>query len=351
LAVEIERAVTERVEMTPAAPPGSARQAPLDFSVSYKVERVTFDSHGVTLVGNLYLPQGLERPAPAVMLLGPQTFVKEQSPTQYAKRLANDGFVALAFDPRYAGESGGEPRRWENPEAKAEDVRAAVGFLISRADVDGKRIAAMAICQGSSAMLRAAADEPRIKALVTAAGHYRDHEGDLLWLGGEVALRARVERGRRALEKYKKSGEVDYVPAVDPKRMDVGMPGEVVDTWYRPWADRGIWEDRYAVMSDATVIAYESLSAAKRLRTPFLMIHSDNCFLPEAAKRHFEAVPSAKKKLHWDGPTAHFRYYDDPVIIDRTMSLANAWFREHLGMAPPASAYIPAEGQAGPRPT
>lgn len=104
-------------------------------------------------------------------------------------------------------------------------------------------------------------------------------------------------------------------------------------------------------MSDATLLDYESFSAAERLRIPFLMIHSDNSFLPEAAKRHFEAVPSDKKRLQWDGSTAHFRYYDDPVIIDRTMSLANAWFREHLGLSPPASAYIPAEGQAGPRPS
>ncbi len=230
--------MSDVIEAIPAALDGSAGQAPIDLSRGYKVERVTFDSRGATMVGNLYLPQGLDGSAPAIILLGPETFVKEQAPTQYAKRLANDRFVALAFDPRYAGESGGEPRRWENPEAKAEDVRAAVDFLASRPEVDAERIAAMAICQGSSAMLRAAADEPRIKALVTAAGRYRDHEGDLLWLGGEEGIKTRAERGRLALEKYHKSGEVDYVPAVDPERMDVGMPGAVVDAWYRPWRTR-----------------------------------------------------------------------------------------------------------------
>jgi uncharacterized protein len=64
----------------------------------YQLECVTFDSHGVTVMCNLYLPQGLERPAPTVALLGPQTFVKGQAPTQYAKRLDDDGFVALAFE-------------------------------------------------------------------------------------------------------------------------------------------------------------------------------------------------------------------------------------------------------------
>lgn len=342
--------MTDVQDTAPAPLPGSPAQAPLNLSQGYRRERVTFDSHGATLVGHLYLPEGLDGPAPAVVLLGPETFVKEQAPTQYAKRLANDGFAALAFDPRFAGESGGEPRRWENPEAKAEDVRAAVTYLSSRPEIDSGKIGGMAICQGSSAMLRAAADDSRIKVLVTAAGHYRDREGDLLWMGGEAALARRLERGRQAREKFERTGEVEYVPAVDPERMDVGMPGAVVDAWYRPWADKGVWENRFAVMSDATVLEYESISAAGRITAPYLMIHSDNSFLPEAAKRHFEAVPSTKKKLQWEGQTAHFRYYDDPVIMDRTMSLVNAWFREHLEMPPPASAYIPAEGQAGPRP-
>ncbi len=82
-------------------------------------EKVTFESHGETLVGNLYLPE-TEKNA-AVVLLGPMTFQKEQAPTEYARRLAKMGFAALVFDPRYRGESGGAPRYWENPRAKVED--------------------------------------------------------------------------------------------------------------------------------------------------------------------------------------------------------------------------------------
>jgi fermentation-respiration switch protein FrsA (DUF1100 family) len=327
---------------------GSAADAPINRSLGYHIEKVRFNSHGADLVGNLYLPQGLDGPAPALPLLGPETFVKEQAPTQYAKRLANSGFVTLAFDPRYAGESGGEPRRWENPWHKAEDAIAAIDLLITRPEVDSERIAAMAICQGSSVMLCAAADDPRIKALVTVAGHYRDRDADLLWMGGEEGLHKRLARGQNAKAKFGASGEVDYVPAVDPERLDVGMPGRVVYDWYIPWANAGIWENRYAMMSDADVLGYESLSAASRLRTPYLMIHSDNCFLPSAARRHFEAVPARDKLLQWEGATAHFQYYDDTVVMDRTTGLANDWFRRHLDLPLPASAYIPAAGQAGP---
>jgi uncharacterized protein len=331
--------------------PRSAAEAPLSLSPGYRRERVTFPSGEADLVGYLYVPEELSDPAPAVPVIGPETFVKEQAPTQYAKRLANDGFAALTFDPRFAGESGGEPRRWENPVAKAEDVRAALDFLVSRPEVDTERLSALAICQGSSEMLRAAADDARIKALATAAGHYRDHEGDVLWKGGEEALSEIRERGHEAKAKYEASGEVDYVPAVDPERADVGMPGKVVYDWYAPWAEAGIWENRYAVMSDADLFDYESITAAEALRTPYVMIHSDNSFLPEAARRHFDAVPADEKRLQWEGETAHLRYYDDPVVIDHTVGIVSGWFREHLDLPSPASAFIPAEGQAGPRPS
>lgn len=197
---------------------------------------------------------------------------------------------------------------------------------------------------------RAAADDERIRVLATAAGHYLDHEGDLLWLGSEDALAARRDRGQRALERYERTGEVEYVPAVDPDRTDVGMPGRVVNDWYAPWAAAGIWENRYALLSDATLFDFEVVSAARRLRAPWLMVHSDHSFLPAAAHRVFDAVPDATpKRLQWEGGTAHFRYYDDRVVMDRTTSLVNEWFRQHLELPAPASAYIPAQGQEGPR--
>jgi hypothetical protein len=127
------------------------------------------------------------------------------------------------------------------------------------------------------------------------------------------------------------------------------MPGSVVFDWSGPWADAGIWENRYAVMSDATLLDYESLSAAARLGTPWLMIHSDHSFLPNAARRHLAAAPAdTPTRLQWEGGTAHFRYYDDPVVMDRTTGLVHEWFREHLDLPGPASAAIPSAGQEGP---
>jgi uncharacterized protein len=110
--------------------------------------------------------------------------------------------------------------------------------------------------------------------------------------------------------------------------MNVGMPGSFVYDWYSPWADRGEWENRYAVMSDAELLRYESLSAAKRITKPYLMIHSNQSFLPDAARRHFDAMPSTQKTLLWEGDTPHLSYYDDQTVLDKTVGSIVSWAKE-----------------------
>lgn len=292
--------------------------------------KVTFKSGGETLVGDLYLPDDYTKGKkyPAIPLLGPMTFAKEQAPTEYAKRFAKRGFIALAFDPRYRGESSGKPREFEDPIAKVEDTQAAARFLSSLPMVEKSEIYGFAVCQGSSEMLRAVAEDDLFQGVVTVAGHYRDHEADVQWMGSEEALNQRLAEGQSARKTFEETGEVINVPAVDKTRTDVGMPGEFVYNWYIEWANKGIWKNNYAKMSDANLLEYESFTAAKKLNKPYLMIHSDNCFLPDAAKRQFEAVPAKEKKLQWEGETGHFQYYDDAEVLDRTTDQAVAWYKQ-----------------------
>lgn len=87
--------------------------------------------------------------------------------------------------------------------------------------------------------------------------------------------------------------------------------------WYHAWADRGQWDKRYAVRGEADLLPCESLSAARVLTTPCLMIHNDDSFVPEAARRHSEAMLSARKQLLWEGDTPHPADHDQPAILDR----------------------------------
>ncbi|MEC3956842.1 alpha/beta fold hydrolase [Nocardia sp. CDC153] len=293
-------------------------------------ERVSFASGGETVVGRLYEAGFANGRSPAVAIIGPMTFVKEQAPVQYARRLAANGFTALVFDPRSRGESGAEPRCVEDPMGKLADLRAAVGFLAARDEVDAERIAVLGVCFGGNTAVHAAADDPLIRAVAAVTPHFRNPQADAMWLGGPQAVADRLARGREALAKYEATGEVRYVTAVHSTSLDVGMPGLAPWSWYQPWADRGLWDNRHAVLSDAALLSYESLSAAARLTKPFLLIHGDNCALPDQAKRHFAVVPTADK-LHLRPDTPHLSFYDVPEAIDPAVTQITDWFARHLG--------------------
>jgi uncharacterized protein len=103
-------------------------------------------------------------------------------------------------------------------------------------------------------------------------------------------------------------------------------------SWYQAQADRGVWDNRYAVLSDARLLSYESLSAAARLTKPFLLIHGNNCALPDQARRHFAVVPT-QDKLHLHPDSPHLEFYDNPAVIDSAVTSVTDWFARHLGPA------------------
>ena len=141
------------------------------FPLSEKVNhrKVTFETqYGLTLAADLYTPKDANGKLPAIAVSGPFGAVKEQSSGLYAMKMAERGFVALAFDPSYTGESSGEPRRTASPDINTEDFMAAVDFLSQLDNVDPERIGIIGICGWGGIALNAAAADPRIKATVAS---------------------------------------------------------------------------------------------------------------------------------------------------------------------------------------
>lgn len=140
---------------------------PLSEKVNHK--KVTFETqYGLTLAADLYTPKDAEGKLAAIAVSGPFGAVKEQSSGLYAMKMAERGFVALAFDPSYTGESSGEPRRTASPDINTEDFMAAVDFLSKQDNVDAEKIGIIGICGWGGIALNAAAADTRIKATVAS---------------------------------------------------------------------------------------------------------------------------------------------------------------------------------------
>jgi len=141
------------------------------FPLSEKVnhQKVTFKTqYGLTLAADLYTPKGAQGKLAAIAVSGPFGAVKEQCSGLYAMKMAERGFVALAFDPSYTGESSGEPRRTASPDINTEDFMAAVDFLSKQDNVDADKIGIIGICGWGGIALNAAAADTRIKATVAS---------------------------------------------------------------------------------------------------------------------------------------------------------------------------------------
>ena len=131
--------------------------------------KVTFHNrYGIELAADMYVPKNAEGKIPAIAVSGPFGAVKEQSSGLYAQHMAERGFLTIAFDPSFTGESGGEPRRMASPDINTEDFLAAVDFLSTCDLVDPERIGIIGICGFGGMAINAAALDPRIKATVAS---------------------------------------------------------------------------------------------------------------------------------------------------------------------------------------
>lgn len=295
---------------------------------------VSFSSEGVELVGDLYLPaEAAEgRPCPGIVVTGSWTTVKEQMAGRYARRLAEWGFVTLAFDFRGYGASGGLPRDVESPAAKAIDIHAAVGFLAGRTEIDARRLGALGVCASAGYTAVNATRDERVRSVALVAPWLHDAELVRGLYGGEEGVARRVEAGRSARERYERTGEVDYLPAISGTDERAAMFGDFSgpgDYYLNP--GRGAvpeWSNRFAVMAWPEWLGYDPIAVAGGIRQPLLMVHSDDAAVPDGARAFLGALAGPKDAVWTQGTQLDF--YDQQPQVTQAVEAVAEHFRATL---------------------
>ena len=271
------------------------------FAKSDKVEhrKVTFHNrYGIELAADLYLPVNAQAKLPAIAVSGPFGAVKEQSSGLYAQHMAERGFVALAFDPSFTGESGGEPRRVDSPDINTEDFLAAVDYLSVQDFVDPDRIGLIGICGFGGMAINAAALDPRVRATVASTMYDMSRVAREGYFGSTNTPAARDEQraaiARQRTDDYRNGTYARAGGVVDPLPDDAPWFVKDYHAYYK--TPRGFHPrsgnstDGWNVTGTQSFINQPLLSMAREIKTPVLLIHGEKAHSRYFSEGAFEQM-------------------------------------------------------------
>lgn len=298
--------------------------------------KVTFHNrYGVTLAADLYVPKNATGKLAAIAVSGPFGAVKEQSSGLYAQMLAERGFLTIAFDPSFTGESGGQPRYVASPDINTEDFCAAVDYLSTRDDVDPERIGILGICGWGGMALNAAAIDTRIKATVTstmydmsrvnANGYFDSMDADQRYeLRRQLNAQRTVDYRNGSYERA--GGVVDPLPADAP---------QFVKDYYAYYkTPRGYHKrslnsnDGWNKTSSLSFINMPILTYSNEIRSAVLMIHGEKAHSCYFSRDAFKKLTGDNKELLIIPGANHTDLYDNLKMIP--FDKIESFFREYL---------------------
>lgn len=300
-------------------------------------EKVTFHNrYGITLAADLYAPKGETGPFAAIAVSGPFGAVKEQSSGLYAQEMAARGFLTIAFDPSFTGESGGEPRYVASPDINTEDFQAAVDYLSTRPDVDPERIGILGICGWGGMALNAAAIDTRIKATaamtmydmtrVTANGYFDAEDSE------EARHAKRVAMNAQRTEDYRSGSYTRAGGVVDPLPEDA--PDFVRDYYAYYKTPRGYHErslnsnDGWNVTSSLSFLNMPILQYSDEIRSAVLVVHGEKAHSCYFSRDAFAKLRGENKELMIIPGAVHTDLYDRKDIIP--FDKLESFFRQYL---------------------
>jgi len=296
---------------------------------------VTFKNNILNMAGNLYLPEGFDenKKYPAIVSVHPGGGVKEQTAGLYAQKLSDNGFVALAFDASCQGESEGEPRLLEDPNARVEDVRCSVDYLTTLPYVDQEKIGTLGICAGGGYVVAAAPTERRIKAVATVSavdiGAMFRGEGSI-----ETQLQTleAVAKQRTAEVNGAEAHFLTYAPDT-LEEMDENTPvlmREAYDYYRTPRAQHPNSPNRFLFKSVDKLMAFSATTQiSDYLTQPMLLIAGTEADTRSYSEQFYE-LSNGPKELFWVKGATHIAMYDIPEYVDQSVNKLTEFFQENI---------------------
>lgn len=307
---------------------------PQNDKVSHR--KVTFTNrYGITLAADLYKPVGVETSLPAIAVSGPFGAVKEQSSGLYAQTLAEQGFLTLAFDPSYTGESGGQPRNVASPDINTEDFCAAVDFLATSPEVDPDRIGILGICGWGGLAINAAAIDTRIKATVAVTMYDMSRvnaKGYFDSMDAEARYQLRCRLNAQRTEDYKKGFYMRAGGVVDPLPDDA--PQFVKDYYAYYKTPRGYHKRSlnsnagWNTTSSLSFINMPLMSYSDEIRSAVLIVHGELAHSRYFGEDAYKRLKGGNKELLIIPGANHTDLYDnrEKIPFDRIVH----FFQQYL---------------------
>lgn len=299
--------------------------------------KVTFPNrYGITLAADLYEPKDAQGRLPAIAVSGPFGAVKEQSSGLYAQTMAERGFLTLAFDPSYTGESGGMPRRMASPDINTEDFQAAVDFLSVQDNVDPEKIGIIGICGFGGMAVNAAALDSRIKATVASTMYDMSRVNANGYFDGEDSPEARNEKRRtlnaQRTEDFRSGSYARGGGVVDPVPDDAPFFVKDYHAYYKTprgyHARSGNSTDGWNVIGCMSFLNQPILCYADEIENPVLLIHGEKAHSRYFSEDTFKKLKGDNKELIIIPGAVHTDLYDQVDIIP--FDKLETFFRENL---------------------
>lgn len=299
------------------------------FALSDKVnhKKVSFTNrYGIRLVGDLYIPRNHTGQLPAIAVCGPYGAVKEQASGLYAQTLAERGFITLAFDPSFSGESGGQPRYISSGEIYTEDYSAAVDFFLLQPEVDRARIGILGICGFGGISINAAVQDTRIKATVSSTmGAFDPYDKEQRY---EMRRQLNEQRTADLLagRTNERSGGVPAsLPDDAPDFMKDYRDYYKTSRGFHPRSvnSNGGWEK----IADLPFLTFSLLDHADEIRSAVLIVHGEKAYSLPASQEAFGKLKGENKELLIIPGASHTDLYDrmDIIPFDRIEAFFKKW--------------------------